>query len=328
MAILEGRSVNGGRRDSRANSLGRNGWTFTLIELLVVIAIIAILAAMLMPALETAREKAREATCASNQHNMYLVAMLYSNDFDGKLPERCANAGFSRYPAQGHQSSHESYPWGVGSSVYNNHVGGIGAYLEQYGGASFRRGNNGNNQWFKSRKTIFHCPASPFTLSDSSNTVDYFLAGFGVHQYRTHSSCGGWGGYGPYPVAFPDIVRMGEFRGYKVAFFVDMMNHPNSGNVTGRDGSTRNFTHTDSYVFTAEYGGSIRMPKDYVAVRMGTCKAPSGATWNLGCYPLGPGSLQVVDPETTDTAYTAGGGWWGVQKLVTSDPAEMSKLGY
>jgi len=58
---------------------------FTLIELLVVIAIIAILMAILMPALNIAREQARGIGCSSNQKTLALGYIMYADDNDGSI---------------------------------------------------------------------------------------------------------------------------------------------------------------------------------------------------------------------------------------------------
>ncbi|RYZ84631.1 MAG: DUF1559 domain-containing protein, partial [Proteobacteria bacterium] len=75
-------------------SLGRQtkAQGFTLIELLVVIAIIAILAAILFPVFGRARENARRSSCQSNEKQIGLGIMQYTQDYDERMPPRRAGS--------------------------------------------------------------------------------------------------------------------------------------------------------------------------------------------------------------------------------------------
>jgi prepilin-type N-terminal cleavage/methylation domain-containing protein len=70
---------------------GRRG--FTLIEILVVIGLIGVLLALLLPALEKARERANNVRCANNLSQIGLGLLLYANDNRGAFPRTLYDPG-------------------------------------------------------------------------------------------------------------------------------------------------------------------------------------------------------------------------------------------
>jgi len=118
---------------------------FTLIELLVVIAIIAILAAILFPVFAQAREKARAISCLSNQKQIGLGILQYSQDYDEYY-----------FPANYGQRN-----WALEIRWYD--------MVQPY----IKNGNVDPNGHFYGSGGVFHCPSFPSPQN----------ANYGVHEY-------------------------------------------------------------------------------------------------------------------------------------------------
>ncbi len=120
---------------------------FTLVELLVVIGIIAVLIAMLLPALNKAREAANATACASNMRQIAQAAYMYTQD----------NKGWFPYASE----------WD--SSAYDRQSGfGL---LAPYLGLKFvpKFTDNAKNPWYD--KSVFVCPSDPFTTAIDANPL-------------------------------------------------------------------------------------------------------------------------------------------------------------
>ncbi len=105
--------------------MSRHRHGFTLVELLVVIAIIGILVALLLPAIQAAREAARRAQCVNNQRQLALGILEFENTRGYFPPGRKGCDGWTTAPGVGNLCQ-ESV---AGTDIYGDNLGQSGASI-------------------------------------------------------------------------------------------------------------------------------------------------------------------------------------------------------
>lgn len=97
---------------------------FTLVELLVVISIIGLLAGLMLPAINSAREQGRRATCINNQRNIAVAFTLHEQN-KGKYPQfRALSDEHTLTNDGGLYSNYASYSQ-IGDGIVKSHMGWI-----------------------------------------------------------------------------------------------------------------------------------------------------------------------------------------------------------
>jgi prepilin-type N-terminal cleavage/methylation domain-containing protein len=145
----------------------RNG--FTLVELLVVIAIIGILIALLLPAVQAAREAARRIKCSNNLHNLALAALNYESS-NGCLPLGRMLKTYAKNGTDWHKWSEfaRMLPFTEEtqiSSMINYHV----PMFQKSGGVDI----SGASIVQDMQPAIFLCPSDYNRLSEAGHQVDW-----------------------------------------------------------------------------------------------------------------------------------------------------------
>ncbi|PQO31570.1 DUF1559 domain-containing protein [Blastopirellula marina] len=149
---------------------GNNRRGFTLVELLVVIAIIGVLIALLLPAVQQAREAARRMSCANNLSQLILAVHNYeaangyfpAGSINDKGPIRNAPVGYH------HNWISATLPY-LGDSTTYNHI--------DFKKSVYDKAQNGPR---KLNLDYLTCPSSPWSRANDKVAVSHYV---GIHNH-------------------------------------------------------------------------------------------------------------------------------------------------
>jgi prepilin-type N-terminal cleavage/methylation domain-containing protein len=175
------------------NAPGRSRCGFTLVELLVVIAIIGVLVALLLPAVQAARESARRITCGNNLKQIGL-AMLEYHDAALEFPKGAYTSAAGRDVEDGLGWATKLLPYIEQMPLFNQlKNNGVPGYQgDPWKPGIFRISNNSGMRPFPGGATqlaTFRCPSSmlPPVAPDAdplNGSGPLALSGYGTSDYK------------------------------------------------------------------------------------------------------------------------------------------------